>query len=59
VEFKRNYGIYKRKRNYIQKTKKYVYIKIVKPSILFGLICTFQMNTSSHLKMDSNLNSTN
>jgi hypothetical protein len=39
--------------------KKYVYIKIVKPSILLGSTCAFQMNTSSHLKVDSNLNSRN
>jgi hypothetical protein len=37
----------------------YVHIKkynIAKPSILWGSICTFKMNMSSHLKFDSNLN---
>jgi hypothetical protein len=40
---------------YIYTYKKNIY-NIVKPSILWGSICTFKMNMSSHLKFDSNLN---
>jgi hypothetical protein len=38
---------------------KEIWIKIIRPSILLGSMCTFKMSISSQFELDSNLNSRN
>ena len=49
---------FKGERKILYKNKE-IWIKIIRPSILLGSMCTFKMSISSQFELDSNLNSRN